>query len=133
MAGKWRLTVDEAFCASHQLRNYNGKCEHLHGHNFGVTIEVEGTRLDPEVEILVDFGELKRLAREAVGALDHSHLNDLPAFAVRNPSSENLARHLYNEVRDRLVVAAPKVRLVSVSVSEKGTSRATYFEDGPED
>ena len=132
MAGKWRLTVDEAFCASHQLRNYNGKCEHLHGHNFGVTVEVEGVQLDPAVEILVDFGELKRLTREAVGALDHSHLNDLPAFAVRNPSSENLARHLYNEVRDRLVVAAPEVRLVSVSVSEKGTSRATYFEDGLE-
>jgi 6-pyruvoyltetrahydropterin/6-carboxytetrahydropterin synthase len=129
MAGKWRLTVDEAFCASHQLRNYNGKCEHLHGHNFGVTVEVEGTQLDPAVEILVDFGELKRLTREAVGALDHSHLNDLPAFAQRNPSSENLARHLYREIKDRLVVAAPQVRLASVSVSEKGTSRATYLED----
>ncbi|MDQ7834840.1 MAG: 6-carboxytetrahydropterin synthase QueD [Humidesulfovibrio sp.] len=133
MAGKWRLTVDEAFCASHQLRNYNGKCEHLHGHNFGVTVEVEGDRLDPAVEILVDFGELKRLTREAVGTLDHSHLNDLPAFAERNPSSENLARHLFNEIRDRLVVAAPNARLVSVSVSEKGTSRATYFEDSQED
>lgn len=129
MAGKWRLTVDEAFCASHQLRNYNGKCEHLHGHNFGVTVEVEGAQLDPAVEILVDFGELKRLTREAVGALDHSHLNDLPAFAERNPSSENLARHLYREIKDRLVVAAPQVRLASVSVSEKGTSRATYLED----
>ncbi|MBU1229473.1 MAG: 6-carboxytetrahydropterin synthase QueD [Proteobacteria bacterium] len=129
MAGKWRLTVDEAFCASHQLRNYNGKCEHLHGHNFGVTVEVEGARLDPAVEILVDFGELKRLAREAVSTLDHSHLNDLPAFAAKNPSSENLARHLFQEIKDRLVVAAPEVRLLSVSVSEKGTSRATYLED----
>lgn len=129
MAGKWRLTVDEAFCASHQLRNYNGKCEHLHGHNFGVTVEVEGTSLDPAVEILLDFGELKRLTREAVGALDHCHLNDLPAFAQHNPSSENLARHLFLDIRDRLAVAAPQVRLASVSVSEKGTSRATYMED----
>ncbi|OGR38785.1 MAG: 6-carboxytetrahydropterin synthase QueD [Desulfovibrionales bacterium GWA2_65_9] len=129
MAGKWRLTVDEAFCASHQLRNYNGKCEHLHGHNFGVTVEVEGSELDPAVEILVDFGELKRLTREAVGALDHSHLNDLPAFTEHNPSSENLARHLYREIRDRLAALAPQARLRSVSVSEKGTSRATYMED----
>jgi len=133
MAGKWRLTVDEAFCASHQLRNYNGKCEHLHGHNFGVTVEVEGRKLDPAVEILVDFGELKALTREAVGAFDHNHLNDLPAFAERNPSSENLARHLYQEIKTRLAAAAPHARLVSVSVSEKGTSRATYLEDGPED
>jgi len=129
MAGKWRLTIDEAFCASHQLRNYNGKCEHLHGHNFGVSVEVEGETLDPAVEILVDFGELKRITREAVEALDHVHLNDLPAFQVRNPSSENISRHLYLDLKDRLAGIAPQARLKSVSVSEKGTSRATYFED----
>jgi 6-pyruvoyltetrahydropterin/6-carboxytetrahydropterin synthase len=129
MAGKWRLSIDEAFCASHQLRNYNGKCEHLHGHNFGVTVEVEGTRLDPAVEILVDFGELKRLTREAVAGLDHAHLNDLPAFAQRNPSSENIARHLFLDIRERLAALAPQARLVSVGVSEKGSSRASYTED----
>lgn len=129
MAGKWRLTIDEAFCASHQLRNYNGKCEHLHGHNFGVQVEVEGEQLDPAVEILVDFGELKRLAREAVDGLDHAHLNDLPAFSRRNPSSENIARHLYLELQARLAELAPHVRLRSVGVSEKGSSRATYLEE----
>lgn len=128
MAGKWRLTIDEAFCASHQLRNYKGKCERLHGHNFGVQVEVEGDRLDPEVEILVDFGELKRLTREAVSALDHAHLNELPAFTERNPSSENIARHLYRDIAARLAQLAPQARLVGVGVSEKGSSRATYFE-----
>lgn len=129
MDGKWRLTIDEAFCASHQLRNYNGKCEHLHGHNFGVTVEVEGTRLDPEVEILVDFGELKRLTREVVAGLDHAHLNDLPAFARHNPSSENLARHIYRALADRLPELSQHARIRSVSVSEKGSSRATYLEE----
>ena len=129
MDGKWRLTIDEAFCASHQLRNYNGKCEHLHGHNFGVTVEVEGTRLDPRVEILVDFGDLKRLTREVLEPLDHVHLNDLPAFAERNPSSENIARHIYRELANRLAALTPHARMRSVSVSEKGTSRATYLED----
>jgi len=128
MAGKWRLTIDEAFCASHQLRNYKGKCERLHGHNFGVQVEVEGSELDPEVEILVDFGELKRITREAVGDLDHAHLNDLPPFAVHNPSSENIARHLFRDIRTRLAAIAPQARLVSVGVSEKGSSRAMYFE-----
>lgn len=129
MDGKWRLTIDEAFCASHQLRNYNGKCEHLHGHNFGVTVEVEGTRLDPEVEILVDFGELKRLTREVVAGLDHAHLNDLPAFARHNPSSENLARYIYRALADRLPELSQHARIRSVSVSEKGSSRATYLEE----
>jgi 6-pyruvoyltetrahydropterin/6-carboxytetrahydropterin synthase len=128
MDGKWRLTVDESFSASHQLRNYNGKCEHLHGHNFGVTVEVEGRRLDPAVEILVDFGELKRLTREVVAGLDHAHLNDLPAFAQHNPSSENLARHIYRALADRLHELSHHASLVSVSVSEKGSSRATYME-----
>ena len=129
MDGKWRLTIDEAFCASHQLRNYNGKCEHLHGHNFGVTVEVEGTRLDPEVEILVDFGELKRLTREVVAELDHAHLNDLPLFSQRNPSSENIARHIYRALADRLPELSRHARIRSVSVSEKGSSRATYLEE----
>jgi 6-pyruvoyltetrahydropterin/6-carboxytetrahydropterin synthase len=129
MAGKWRLTIDEAFCASHQLRNYKGKCERLHGHNFGVQVAVEGSALDPEVELLVDFGELKRLTREAVAGLDHAHLNDLPAFTERNPSSENIARHLYLDLKARLAEIAPQASLASVSVSEKGSSRATYFED----
>ena len=129
MDGKWRLTVDEAFCASHQLRNYNGKCEHLHGHNFGVTVEVEGTRLDPKVEILVDFGDLKRLTREVLEELEHGHLNDLPAFTERNPSSENIARHIYRALANRLAELTPHARMRSVSVSEKGTSRATYLED----
>ncbi len=129
MDGKWRLTVDEAFCASHQLRNYNGKCEHLHGHNFGVTVEVEGTRLDPKVEILVDFGELKRLTREVVAELDHAHLNDLEPFRASNPSSENLARHIYRALADRLAELTPHASLRSVSVSEKGSSRATYLEE----
>lgn len=129
MAEKWRLTIDEGFCASHQLRNYNGKCEHLHGHNFGVSVEVEGETLDPDVELLVDFGVLKGVTREAVAGLDHAHLNDLPAFAERNPSSENIARHLYREIKARLTPLAPQARLRSVTVSEKGTSRATYFED----
>ena len=129
MAGKWRLTIDEAFCASHQLRNYNGKCEHLHGHNFGVSVEVEGSELDAAVEILVDFGELKRLTRQAVDSLDHAHLNDLPAFAQRNPSSENIAWHLYQQIKAGLAELAPHVQLRSVSVSEKGSSRAMYFEN----
>jgi len=128
MDGKWRLTVDEAFSASHQLRNYNGKCEHLHGHNFGVTVEVEGNRLDPKVEILVDFGDLKRLTREVLADLDHVHLNDLPAFTEHNPSSENLARHIYRALADRLAALTPYASIRSVSVSEKGSSRATYME-----
>ena len=124
--GRWRLTVTEEFCASHCLRGYEGPCENLHGHNFGVEAVVEGERLDPKVEYLVDFKVLRGRLRRILGELDHRHLNDLPAFALENPSSENLARHIYRRLEAAL--ADEPVRLVSVSVSEKDASKATYME-----
>ena len=124
--GKWRLTVSEGFCASHCLRGYEGPCENLHGHNFGVEAVVEGERLDPKVEYLVDFKVLRGRLRQILGELDHRHLNDLPAFALENPSSENLARHIYRRLET--AIAGEPVQLVSVSVSEKDASKATYME-----
>jgi 6-pyruvoyltetrahydropterin/6-carboxytetrahydropterin synthase len=124
--GVWRLTVTEGFCASHCLRGYEGPCEHLHGHNFGVEVVVEGERLDPKVEYLMDFKALRGRLKEILAGLDHSHLNDLPAFALENPSSENLAQFIYRRLEAAL--AAEPVRLVSVSVSEKEASKATYME-----
>ncbi len=129
--GIWRLTVTEEFSASHQLRGYDGACERLHGHNFGVEVEVEGDRLSGDLEILLDFKELKAMLREVLAELDHRHLNDLPAFAAHNPSSENLARHLYQALAPRLAAGASggRVRLRHVAVSEKESSKATYTEE----
>ena len=124
--GIWRLTVTEGFCASHCLRGYEGPCENLHGHNFGVEAVVEGERLDPKVEYLLDFKVLRGRLREILAGLDHRHLNDVPPFDGENPSSENLARFVYRRLEAAL--AGQPVRLISVSVSEKETSKATYME-----
>jgi len=121
----YQLTVTGSFSAAHQLANYGGKCERLHGHNFGVEACVEGSRLDPDTEILMDFKELKRLLNAVLETLDHRLLNEVDFFAHKNPSSENLARYVYT----RLAPALPDgVSLVSVTVSEKDSSRATYRE-----
>ncbi|MGE4504813.1 MAG: 6-carboxytetrahydropterin synthase QueD [Desulfovibrionaceae bacterium] len=128
MAGTWKLTVRREFSASHQLRHYGGKCERMHGHNFGVEVVVEGERLDPDIEYLVDFGDLKRLTDEILARLDHRHLNETPPFDRVNPSSERIAEHVYTELAPRLAAVAPRVRLVEVSVSEKPQQRATYSE-----
>jgi 6-pyruvoyltetrahydropterin/6-carboxytetrahydropterin synthase len=124
--GIWRLTVTEGFCASHCLRGYEGPCENLHGHNFGVEAVVEGERLDPKVEYLIDFKTLRGMVREILAELDHRHLNDVPAFVVENPSSENLARYIYRKLEQAL--SGQPVRLVCVSVLEKPASKATYME-----
>jgi 6-pyruvoyltetrahydropterin/6-carboxytetrahydropterin synthase len=115
------------FSASHQLRNYQGRCERLHGHNFGVEVEVRGSELKPDTGILVDFKELKAEVATVLGTLDHRHLNELEPFREANPSSEHLARHIFRELKPR--VRAMGVELLAVSVSEKPSSVATYCED----
>jgi len=126
MAGKWRLTITQDFSSSHQLRNYGGKCEHMHGHNFGVEVVVEGDKLDDRVEYLVDFKELKKRTKDVLEKLDHKHLNEVPPFTEINPSSENLAMFIYRELKD---VMPENVTLAEVSVSEKDSSKATYWEE----
>ncbi|EHJ46231.1 queuosine biosynthesis protein QueD [Solidesulfovibrio carbinoliphilus subsp. oakridgensis] len=124
--GVWQLTVTESFSASHCLRGYEGPCENLHGHNFGVEAVVEGERLDAKVEYLMDFKKLRGRLRGILAELDHRHLNDVAPFDGENPSSENLARHIYRRLEAAL--AGEAVTLVAVSVSEKDTSKATYRE-----
>ncbi|WP_421903434.1 6-carboxytetrahydropterin synthase QueD [Maridesulfovibrio sp.] len=125
--GKWRLKVKNDFSSAHQLRNYGGKCENMHGHNFGVEVEIEGDHLDQKVEILMDFKALKKELSAVLDSLDHKHLNSLEYFEHRNPSSENIARYIYEEMKKR--VNSEHVRMVFASVSEKESSVATYFED----
>lgn len=126
MPGKWKLTITQDFSSSHQLRNYGGKCENMHGHNFGVEVVVEGDKLDDRVQYLVDFKELKQRTKAVLDRLDHKHLNEVPPFDEINPSSENIAMFIYKELAPSM---PGEVRLVEVSVSEKDSSKATYWEE----
>ncbi len=126
--GQWRLRVSSDFSSSHQLRHYEGKCENMHGHNFSVEVDVVGERLDPKLGLLMDFKEFKRQLKIVTDELDHKHLNNLPAFAEQNPSSELLAQYVFRRMRDLL--SDYPVRLAQVMVSEKDSSRA-YYSEGP--
>ena len=75
----WRLTVRDEFSAGHALRHYQGKCENLHGHNFGVELCVEGRDLTPDTELLLDFKILKTALKDVLRELDHRVLNPLTA------------------------------------------------------
>ena len=128
----WRLTVRDDFSAGHALRHYEGKCERMHGHNFAVELTVEGNCLAPQTEMLLDFKILKKALKAVLDALDHRLLNDTPPFDSINPSSENLARHIWQGMEVLLAEhedpQARQVRLYSVTVSEKGAQSATYLE-----
>ncbi|THB67292.1 MAG: 6-carboxytetrahydropterin synthase QueD [Desulfovibrio sp.] len=126
MSGIYRLTVRSEFCAAHHLRNYQGKCEAAHGHNFAVEVVVEGTTLDPDTGMLLDFGDLKRFLKDVLATLDHKDLNQVPPFTEINPSSEHLARYIFQELGKQ--VAEYGVTPFSVTVAEKSIQSATYME-----
>ena len=100
------------------------------GHNFAVELTVEGDKLTENVELLLDFKVLKRALKEELAALDHQIINEVPPFDRLNPSSENISRHIFQNVARRLAAdeSACHVRVHSVSVSEKGAQTATYLE-----
>jgi queuosine biosynthesis protein QueD len=123
----WRLRVRSEFSASHALRHYQGKCESIHGHNFSVEVEIEGEKLTEKTEYLLDFGVMKKELNALLDTLDHKDLNTTPPFDVLNPTSENLARHIFTKFCP--MVEVYNVRLHSVTVGEKASQSATYFEE----
>lgn len=122
----WRLTVRGDFSAAHALRHYQGQCENMHGHNYAVEMMVEGQTLTPDTELLMDFSVLKRILRAELKTLDHRDLNATPPFDRINPSSENLARYLWQRLEPQL--RGLPIRLTGVTVSEKSAQSATYCE-----
>jgi len=122
----YRLSVHDGFAAAHRLTGSGGKCESLHGHNFRVTLEVTGDRLDGS-GMLMDFGELKKTLRTVLRELDHTDLNEHRAFRDSGPSSENIARFIWGAVNHMLDL--DRVRVASVTVYESDTASARYEPD----
>jgi len=121
----YEVSVDETFAAAHNLRNYRGKCENLHGHNYKVRITLAGQELD-STGLLYDFVQLKKAIQEVIRSLDHTYLNERPPFDVLNPSAENIARYIYDEAARQLPRAANGAGIASITVWESDVTAATY-------
>jgi 6-pyruvoyltetrahydropterin/6-carboxytetrahydropterin synthase len=125
----YTVSVFQYFSSAHFLREYKGKCEKLHGHNWKVTVEVSGNGLDT-TDLLVDFGVLKKHLSDVLGGLDHRVLNDeVEYFKKANPSAEQIARYIYAEMKQRLDAAGIRnAGLAAVTVGETETSSCRYEE-----
>jgi len=119
----YQASIQTQFSAAHFLRNYKGKCENLHGHNWKVEVTVSSETLD-DTGMVIDFTILKQKTITIIEQLDHSHLNEIPPFVKINPSSENIAAYIFNLLKEAL--KDTPVLLTKVSVWESDTSRATY-------
>jgi 6-pyruvoyltetrahydropterin/6-carboxytetrahydropterin synthase len=119
------LMIETQFSSAHQLRGYKGKCENLHGHNWRVQVTVSADKLD-DIGIVIDFHELKDITGEVISSLDHAFLNEIFPFTEINPSSENIAKWIYESIRKKL--DQDQCNISSVTVWENETASATYYE-----
>ncbi len=122
----YQISVEQDFDAAHFLRGYQGKCEAVHGHRFRVVVTVKSSAVN-DIGIAYDFVELKGHLGDILSRFDHTCLNDVPPFDRINPSSENIATTVYNELQPRLT-GAP-VSISGVEVWESPQSRVVYTPD----
>lgn len=129
----FEVRVEADFAAAHFLKDYNGKCENLHGHNYKVFAHVKGTELN-EGGMLLDFSLLKKVLKSVCKELDHTNLNDMEIF-MNNPSAERIARYIFNQIivkmkENNIDLSSKKSSesavLYAVDVFETETSRARY-------
>jgi 6-pyruvoyltetrahydropterin/6-carboxytetrahydropterin synthase len=121
--GVYRVSKQLWFCAAHQVRLSESRCEALHGHNYRVLVHAEAEKLD-EVSYVLDFAALKQAAVEATARFDHQNLNEVEPFTKLNPTAEELARHLCEELARRFDDG--RVRIHKVEVFETDNNRAEY-------
>ena len=124
----YEVTVEAHFSSGHYLREYYGKCENPHGHNYRVLVTLRGAELEPN-GLLLDFKVLKDILKPVVNYLDHQMINDLEPFTTVNPSAENLAKYFFDRTNEELsAVTGGRVRVKQSTIFETDTSQATYYE-----
>jgi len=119
----YEITILSHFSGAHRLRYLHGQCEDLHGHNWKIEVHVTSRRLGKE-GVALDFGILKKEVAKILNTLDHKFLNDLPCFCKREPSSENIARYIFDQLQPETRKRA--VTLKKVTAWESETASATY-------
>jgi 6-pyruvoyltetrahydropterin/6-carboxytetrahydropterin synthase len=121
----YQLIVENHFSAAHFLREYKGKCENLHGHNWKVEVVFEADALNATGMVL-DFIDAKKFLRECLEELDHTNINEIAKFKVINPTTENIAQHIFETLQDRV---PDGVRISKVTSWETPGSGAVYTPD----
>lgn len=122
----YTVCVRSHYDSAHALRNYKGKCENLHGHRYEVEVALATEELGSG-GMAFDFVEVKRHLRELTGTLDHRNLNEMPPFTELEPSAENQARYIYDQLKSLLPKDMGEA-LLFVRVWETPSQWAQYSE-----
>ncbi|MBN1869414.1 MAG: 6-carboxytetrahydropterin synthase QueD [Candidatus Omnitrophica bacterium] len=120
----FELSIREDIAAAHFIKGHEGKCKNLHGHTWKVEVTVRHDRLDG-LGMVADFTVLKKKLQEVLGPIDHACLNELPFFKENNPTTENIAKYVYGQYKDKV----KPLGLKEVRVWESETSSVTYYKE----
>ncbi len=121
----YTVKIERNFSSAHFLRQYKGKDEPLHGHNWKVQVAFQGEQLVHPEEYLVDFVEMQAFLEKILKEIDYKNINEVPPFHQINPSSENIARWIFQE----FLKSVPNVPIHSVTVWETPEGGATYIRE----
>ena len=119
----YEVSIEKHFDAAHYLRDYKGKCESLHGHRYRVIAKVKAPQVN-EIGLAYDFTVLKQHLADILSRFDHTCLNDVPPFDKINPSSENIASIVYDELKPK--IAGDPVSISCIEVWESPDSWVAY-------
>jgi 6-pyruvoyltetrahydropterin/6-carboxytetrahydropterin synthase len=121
----FKITAKTSFAAAHRLREYEGACENLHGHNWQIKATIGSEKLD-EIGMVYDFKKLKKNLKEIVDLFDHQYINQIPPFDKElNPTSENIAKYIFKLLDEKL---PEPLRVISIEVGESEKYTAIYEE-----
>lgn len=119
----YKINVTSSFPGAHHLNGYPGACKNLHGHNWKVRVQLISQQTD-ELGMAIDFGIVKEYLRELMDKFDHQYLNDLEWFKIQNPTSENIAKVIYEELQSKL--ENENIKMGEVEVWESDTTSIIY-------
>jgi len=119
----YRVTVSARFEAAHNLIDYPGGPEPLHGHSYRVEAVLESRGLQ-QYDVAVDFVAARKALEAIAMEFDYKYINEHPAFAGRNTSAENLARYFAERLGSSGGLG--KTSVAEVTVWEGPENRAAY-------
>lgn len=122
----YEICVEDYFAGAHNLREYQGKCEKLHGHNYRVQVFLRGEKLD-KIGLAIDFGVVKKWLKEVLDILDHQYINEILPFDKINPSAENVAQYIFQKMNDLASKNTDGYRVYKITVWETDKNAVSYM------
>ncbi len=120
----YRLQIQTSISAAHFLKEYDGNCSVLHGHNWKIEVAVKSEQVD-KVGMVIDFKDLKEITWRVAGKYDHRVFNEVAPFDKQNPTAENISKHFYQEIGALLPA---DVKMDRIRLWETENYSIEYFE-----